>query len=1165
MRMSANKIEWSDQQKKVFDAKNDTVVVSAAAGSGKTTVLIERILRILKDEKNPVPADHLLIVTFTRAATSEMRAKLATAIANELKDDPNNTHLQNQQMLLPSANISTIDSFCSTLVRENFDALTEEVAPDFKTIEEGESKSLIAKALGTVMEDLYKEGSDAFSGLVELVTTSTDDTKLEELILKLYNYSRVYPSPEKWLDDALLDYSAKFEEANYTKLVAKYAEQYVDYNIDQIEIILKEIDDNVPPLFKSSIAYNILVSTKESLKAIKCNIENFQFEEALSNAALINKNTWAAAVPDPNTGEPQKFNTNQTVEKAKKLRAKIKGDTSKTLKDFFCATKEQTEEDFKNLRPLAEKLIEAVKMFDAEYKRLKKEQNSLDFSDIELLALSLLVKDPKSETIERTEIAEDIGKQFEEILIDEYQDTNKLQDMIFKAISRDEKNLFMVGDIKQSIYGFRLAMPDIFNERRNTSTHSLTLGTNYRSRKGILDFVNFIFENIMTPECGDIKYDENEKLVYSGNFNEEQKEKDVELHVFGTKKDADNLKIEAEYIADFITEKVTNNEADYKDFCILMQTIKGKSIVFEKVFKEKGIPVFADGGNSFLESADIEIIISFLKIINNPLLDIPLISVLMSPIYGFTEDDLATLRISNRKSNFYQLVKASPDERYKIFLDDLDRYRKLAISLPAGELIRQIYDDTAFPSIASCMPNGKQRYANLMLLIDYADEYDENSSFGISGFVRHLENMVEAGVEPNSANIISENDNVVKIMSIHKSKGLQFKYCILANSNKEFNTMDLNSYLQLNQKYGIGLKGRDPKTKNMYPTLMHKAFVCENRNNLMSENLRVLYVALTRAKSHLIITASNTIETGSGITSLGSLIEKAKNNSYTYHPYYVSHADSFFKLMLPVLLHIEQCNVLTDALNIPHLQDQEENLNFTCEYHDMTNVETAAKATTTISTDSNKNTIDEIKERMEYEYPYMELANITIKRAASHAANGGFDSRFFATSKPEYCSKDGLSPTARGTALHKFMQFANFENDLSSELQNLVDRKYLTKAEADSISLDKVLKFFESNLYSRIKNSSMVLREKKFAVLVPIGIDDETILIQGIADLIFEEDGELVIVDYKTDRMTDKEKFIEFYNDQLTTYATALEKVLDKPIKSAYLYAFSLDDEIQVF
>lgn len=1173
--------DWTPEQRDAIDARAGTLIVSAAAGSGKTAVLIQRIIERLTDAENPCDADKLLIVTFTRAATAEMRARLTDAIADALKKDPENESLRRQQMLIPSANIFTIDAFCSKIIKENFESLG--IAPDYTMLDESESKILKKQAIDTVIEELYAENSVEFCDLVELLFTGRSDASLEENILKLYTYSRAYASPTAWLISAAEIYNSEGginRENPIIALLIKNSEEYISY---LKEILTASIDEiNASPELIDCESVDTLKEDLQLCEVLKELLNDLKFDEILEFISSTAFSTWRA---------PKGYKDAPEILRGKDVHATIRssfkpdGEISKLI----CETESEFLDDLSFLYPIACKLVGATLRFSEEYMSLKTQKNAYDFSDVTHFALKLLVQDLNKPEITRTELAIDISKNFEEILIDEYQDTNKAQDMIFRAVSRDENNLFMVGDVKQSIYGFRQAMPDIFLEKKNSFSKyerekdeypaCVTLGKNFRSREGVTKSVNFVFSQIMSSDCGDITYDKNEELVFGAGYYAPITEPETELCLIQTNKGDDTLEAEAHYISKYIIDQVENNGAGFGDFAILLRTVKGHAQVMEKVFNSYSIPVCTDTGDGFLDTTDVQVIVSLLKIIDNPLNDIPLMSILLSEIFAFTPADVSRLRIGKKDVPLFSCLldgEQAGDEKCMRLCKALRHYRRLSVSLPAGELIRQIYDDTLYPEIISSLKNGQQRYANLMLLQTYADKFDSADSFGISGFVRYLDKLKENNASPAGAISSLGADNYVKIMSIHKSKGLEFKYCILADTTRKFNRQDLNAALILNPKHGMGIKGRDISTGNTYPSIVHSVIKSETEKSVMSETVRVLYVALTRAKEHLVIV-------GATDTAQNKLADKAiavLSDTTAIHPYRVRKAGSFLDWLLPALIRHPACKPLRDISSLHcNVLPADFELKFSYIDYTETNVQEVAEdapkdqAKTSDAIDKIQ---AEITARINYVYPYLPLSSIATKRAASHSTTEVFEAEYFATAVPEFVSSHGLTPAQRGTCLHKFMQYANLsvaEQDLEFECTRLVSAGFLTEAELKAVDKEKVTSFLRSQIYNRIKASSDVMREKKFSILVPAGtynpelpadLGREPVLIQGIADCVFRESDGLVILDYKTDRETDESSLVNKHKDQLTTYAHALSQCLGTPVKEAYIYAFSLDKELKV-
>lgn len=1190
----ANKTKWTPDQQHAIDARGGTLIVSAAAGSGKTAVLVERCIRRLTDKEDPCGADELLIVTFTRAATAEMRSRLAKAISDRLVEDPEDTHLQKQQMLLPSAQICTIDAFCGNLVRENFETLG--IAPDFRLLDESEVRVLQQNAMDQVMEEFYQTKDPDFLGLVELLASGRDDTSIEASILRLYTYSRAYPSPKHWLETGLSLYDDP--SAAYALLKKSWTEVFESWVLrwEHYQRLLKTEQK------QSDLDYSGTVKvTKEYIALAK---EFLNLLQGNDWEGFLNRLNGLQKDDIPSLKKPKlaKGETTPLVEYGKELKKNYTpGELKKVLKRIPLSLPEEAAEDHALLKPLARKLVDAVLRFDEVYTELKENENALDFADTELKALELLVKDPAKEPFERTELAETLRIQFREVLIDEYQDTNKLQDTIFAALSRND--LFMVGDVKQSIYRFRQAMPELFlkkkesyplyDEEKKEYPATVVLGKNFRSRKGVLSAVNYTFSRLMSPAVGEIEYNREEQLYFGAETKyEDREEPDVEFHVVVPEKGLDKREAEALHIARYIEEEVqkskgTKEPLSYRDFAILLQSPGTTAATYRKVLTDYGIPVYADTGSGFLDTPEVMTILSFLAVIDNPVQDVPLLSVLLSPLAGFQEDEVATLRVNSRKGSLYKAVlhgEESGNPHCREFQQTLRHFRTLSISMGAGDLLRHIYEETSYDTIVGAMNVGDQRIANLQMLLQYADNYDANSSYGTSGFVRYMDRLREQSGGLQAAATLSPNANVVPIMSIHKSKGLEFKVCILADLNHQFNDDDLHKGLILNPELGIGLKGRQPDTGFTYPTVLHSAMREATRRSSRSEALRVLYVAMTRAKEKLVLTACDAPAKNADKDPLCSTLKSIAAKLYgeaAVPSIEVLNTNNFYQWCLLAFLQHPDAKLLRaraadTAVDLLPVISPDEPFSMKFIIDNLTKVESSIEEPSPIEETGKADAglVEELEKRMEYEYPYRGLSTSMSKRSASHLGEKPFSTEYFAETRPESLSREGMTPAERGTCLHKFMQYANFDRaakDPVAEKEQLVKKGFLLPEEAEVVDPQQVLQFFDSPLAARIKKSPRVLREHKFAILLPAGrFDDslnpdeeeEKVLIQGIIDCAFEEEGTMVLLDYKTDRVKDGEDLKSRYTEQLALYRLALEETLGLPVREVALWSFHLGEEV---
>ena len=1168
---------WTEAQKDAINAKGGNVLVSAAAGSGKTAVLVERVTQRILDRENPVRADRFLIVTFTRAAAGEMRERIDAAINELIAKNPADSWLINQKMLLSAAKICTIDSFCSSLVKENFSLL--DLAPDVKTADEGELTVLSSEACDMTMEELYNRKDKSFRDLVELLFAGRDDSKLCESIVSLYKSSRSFPFPESWLDSLAKDFEdcSSLGESRHGEMLFSYARTVCEYSLSITRGALKDIAGD-PDLEK--MLFDALSSDAAQYEYILSFINEKKWDDAKRGAenfkAARRGNTPKHLKEDPFTLS--------LVEKRK-----VATKNMEDLVKVFCCREEDFYSDCEFFAPLVRSLVEATKLYGKNLAILKKEKKLADFDDITHAAIRLLVKETDGGW-ERTKAAEALSDFYEEILIDEYQDTNKAQDMLFTAISRD--NLFRVGDVKQSIYSFRQAMPRIFIELKNAykpysreEKHfpaKILLGNNFRSRKGVTDIINFVFSQLMSSESGDIEYNSEEELVPLAAYSEKT-EAATELHLIDTTEnidETDNDTLQASYIADRINEMIdsgfTVRDGDgerrvtYGDFAVLLRSVSTKAQIYADIFRSKGIPCFTETGGTFLKSKEISLVLNFLRVIDNPKQDVPLLSVLMSPVFGFTLDDVSCIRMKE-KGDFYSCLLSSQDNgKVKNFLDCVSRWRSLSACLPASELITEIYNETGMTSIFDACDKSGLKRANLMLLFDYACVYEKSGYSGLSSFIRFIDRI--AGQKQDLTGALGEvqSADVVKIMTIHKSKGLEFPVCILSDCMKKFNRMDEMKNLIVNLRHGLGIVRRDLDTFEQYRTISHSAVKLSMHHDSVSEELRVLYVAMTRAKEKLIMVMAK--------QKPGELITKCSidisTGSKKITPYAVTKAGSYGNWLLTCLLRHPDSRELRSMADIP------ESIVLSCPSA-LKVVVSSAEASSDkeeavqIKCNADSAILDALKEKLSYRYPYEALSGVITKRAASEVDRNYIDRDYFASSVPSFMLQGGLNAAQRGIATHTFIQFADYENaraDLEGEIERLTGKGILSTVQAEGINRRALKAFFESKLFNRIKQSSLVMREKKFTLEVPIGevypeladFSSEKMMIQGIADCAFLEDGELVVVDYKTDRLENETDFVVKYASQVLLYKKALSECTGYNVKSAVLYSFHLSKEIEV-
>jgi ATP-dependent helicase/nuclease subunit A len=1170
---------WTKEQSQAINARGGTLLVSAAAGSGKTAVLVERVITLVTGKK-PVDADRLLVVTFTNAAAAEMKERISLRLGALIAEDPLDRNLQRQQILLQNAHISTIHSFCLNIIREHFESLN--IPPDFRIADENEVTVMRHEALAELLEEKYAhelalEEKGAFLTLAGMLGSGRDDSMLEDTILRLYDFICSLPDPEGWLDDKLRMYDPALRlcESPWGRSALNYI---------------------ITVLSGAKATLNAALNTINQYdKLADCYAQAFtsdlkQIDRAIDAAKRADWDAVYKIISDFNfdrLGSPRKFEQTQIKEEVKSRRDGVKELISKLRNGLLCCDEAGFKSDIKAVYPLAESLFAAVIDLDERFFAKKQTKNMLDFSDLERLALKLLIENTEGEH-KLTAAARAISQRFEEVLVDEYQDTNPTQDAIFNAVSNEGRRLFMVGDVKQSIYRFRKATPELFIDKQEHFKHfdggefpaKIILGSNFRSRSGVTGAVNFIFSQLMSKSFGEIEYGSEEALIPAAEFKKHECA-DFALHIVDTSGYDDNdgkEAIEARHIADVINKLVEEKyevmgengprPVKWRDFIILLRSVSGRAEKYKRELTASGIPVYADVAGGYIGSYEVAVMLSLLRILDNPLQDVPLLSVMMSPMFGFTPDDLAHIRIDNRRGSLYLALSAYSKEyggRYAAFIDLLDGLRRLAAVLPADRLILRIFDQTGFLSICEAMPAGEARRANLRLLLEYARSYEKAGYKGLAGFLRFIDRISEHDGDLAPASAVSENADVVRIMSIHKSKGLESPICIVAGCANRFNREDLQRPAMFHPVYGFGSIVRDEKLNCRYTTLAREVVKMETEKSSLSEEMRVLYVAMTRAKEKLIcvLTLPNpdaTFKKAAGFIS-GSALK--------LDPISASSAMSFAEWLLACALRHPDCAPLRriagvdDAvllgsdsrweLNIAQAQGAPENNK---------PQETAAYD----GKDTDPALLDEIKKRVTFAYPFKKLSQVPSKVAVSALAEKGHENDYaFTSCRPAFLSAERLTPAQKGTALHEFMHYASLseissETDIEAEIARLVKQRYLLPEQGAAIDRRKVDVFIGSDIYARIMSAKRVFKEFRFNIEVGTEesagyASDEKVVLQGMADVVFEDESGLYILDYKTDNAAADELRLR-YSKQLDIYARAVSQVFKCEIKAKYIYGF---------
>lgn len=1175
-------------------------------GSGKTTVLVERIVNKIINEK--IDIDKLLIVTFTNAAASEMRERILEAIYEKIEENPDDVNLQRQIMLLNKASISTIHAFCLEVIKNYFYEIG--ISSNFRIGDTSEIELLKQETLEELFDDLYEEQNEEFIKLVNVYGGYRDDENLKNIILKIYNYSQSMPFPEEWICESIEKFNLKDKlDIDFSKTV--WGQELIKYFND-------EIYSNINKLEKVSLKLQNELELEKYYSVITddiCKLKNLVKEENTWNdiyniLSNIKFETW-----------PRQSKTDCDLKtKCKETRDEIRDSIKSLSKRIFISSSEEVIEDISSIYDTLRILGEVILRFNNKYQESKKEKNIIDFNDIEHYALKILVKKDEKGSYLPTNIANVYKEKFVEIAIDEYQDSNLVQEYILTTISNDN-NIFMVGDVKQSIYKFRQARPELFLEKYNQyilaedkenichENTKIQLFKNFRSRKNILDITNIIFNDIMSEKLGDIDYNEKEYLNYGANYLEpdenintagkveldvidllESEEELTEENNYDNEEDKQVLEkseVQAKFVANRIRELIDSNyyiydkkqgyrKVTYRDIVILLRTTSNIAQIYERELNNLQLPVFSDTSSNYFETEEIQVILSALKIIDNPNSDIPLVTVLRSPIANFTDNELVEIRLCSKDTSYYEALCAikNSDEKKALkekvisFLTMLDDWQQKQEYLQLDELIWYIYENTSYFDIINSSKNGELKTANLKLLFEKARDYQKASFKGLYNFINYVDKISKSSGDVGSAKLIGENENVIRIMSIHKSKGLEFPVVFLCSTEKQFNVQDLNENILLHQDMGFGPKVIDYERKIEYNTLAKEAIRIKSLNEILSEEMRLLYVALTRAKEKLIIVGCDK-NLNKSLSLKENMIsdiyeEKISASSIRKGKSYLDWIELVYiknQKRLDNLLEINFYN--KDVIKVAQEKAQKE-------------YEEEEK---NISLDGlEKSKMIRVEEILNWKYKYIKDTKIEGKASVSELAKGEQEENIEITTKPKFLRESLILTNAEiGTLMHLVMQKLDFRQDydisLIQELINsLIYKNLITEVEATYIDINKILLFTKSDIYSELKSAKEIYKEKPFYLYVAAdeiyknGIK-EKILVQGIIDLYYiNQSDEITLVDYKTDyiKVGNEEKLIKKYRKQLNIYKRALEQSLNKQVKSVYIYSICLEKKIEV-
>ena len=1270
-------MKFTPEQQRVIELHNSNILVSAAAGSGKTAVLVERIIRMICDGEHPADIDRLLIVTFTNAAAAEMRERIAAGITARLEADPGNEHIQKQSALLHNAQITTIDSFSLFLIRNHFNEIG--LDPDFRVADEGEIKLLQQEVLAQLLEDAYAgqfvpEAPEQFHACVEYFCPGGRESVLEQHILNLSRYAGSFPWPAEWLEERKNDYAAGDMEALVCSDYGQYLTERVNRTVEGCLEKLREVK-RLCELPDGPYMYGELTEAEieqlERLTSCKDLEEQAAKVPAVTFARLPSKKD--------DSVDPAKR------ELAKAIRNSVKDTLSDLSESYFKTPLELAVEQGKACREPLRMLLDLVLEFDRRLLAAKQERHLIDFSDMEHYALQILLKREKVEEtggtgtdhaetkyrIVPSDVAMEYRQYFQEILIDEYQDSNLVQEYLLSAISGEEEgryNRFMVGDVKQSIYKFRLARPELFLEKYDTYQETgdlcrIDLAKNFRSRIQVVDAVNGVFSRIMSREIGGIAYDDKAALypgaVYPAQEDPaygselllirkpekgEREESGIgEQHAegAGVLVDYDNVRqLEALAIAARIKqlkgslkvmEKSTGElrPVRYSDMVILLRTTSGWDEEFKKILEQQGIPVYITSKTGYFGALEVQELLQFLRVLDNPRQDIPLFGVMQSVFGGFTQEEIAQIRSggeghSRKRMTLYEALKevaqsgrtveegeeisagesageeAELSQKADTFLQRIGHYRDLTPFTSIRDLLQRILDDYDYLNYVTALPTGSKRRANVEMLLTKASAFEKTSYFGLFHFIRYMEQLEKYDVDYGEADTLDENADVVRIMSIHKSKGLEFPVVFVSGLSKRFNMQDANQSLIVDMDLGVAVDYVDSVRRIKNKTLRRAVLSAKMKEDNLAEELRVLYVALTRAREKLILTA--VLDKADEKWELAQMTGQER---LTYLDF--CEAGSYMDFLLPILpkTGIAVKTLRTEDLAAEELREQLR----MGDRREQLRLIACGETPLTGDPEENERKLMHLRERFAYQYPHPGLQKLYTKTTVSElkiAAMAEKDEAAFHTFEEKEVvpyipgfrrEQEKVSGAVRGNAFHGVMELLDFmyvfvesglfekcpgdyetyrkrldaerlKNRLEEFLQRETISLRLTEEYAKAVSLPKILNFLEQELAYRMwraQEQGLLYREQPFVLgidakrLDPDLPEGEKVLIQGIIDVFFIEDGEIVLLDYKTDVIDSLEALWNRYNVQIQYYEEALTKLMQMPVKERILYSFYLE------
>ena len=1150
------KIQFTPAQSAAITARGGSLLVSAAAGSGKTRVLVERVVGLITDPVSPVEADSLLIMTFTNAAAAKLRADITTRLAEEVRAHPGDMRLRRQQLLLQRAAIGTVDAFCLHFVQQHFAAL--DVPPDFATAEEAELARIEQETLSAILETAYTDAD--FRAFADLYDRGRTDNTAGNAVLELYHFSRALPHPA----EALQQFAAMWQQ-DAPPQDTPWGQNLLAISLQRAEgarALLQAAARTVAQDEAADFAYTAVLQEDADRVTWLCQVlEKRDWDKSV--AALGEFDTaWrrAGRIKGGKDGNPCAF-------AASELRARAKKQIESLRTDFLLCTGEEYAADRRRAAPLVAALVRVTQQFADACFAAKCEEKLLDYADFEHLTLDLLLTPDNR----RTPLCRTVSSRYSAVLVDEYQDTNALQDAIYFALARPEgDNLFFVGDIKQSIYRFRQADPQVFVDKQQhwqaypqpaPQPASLALDANFRSAPGVIAGINYLFEVFFSQGLGGVEYGDGQRLVVGNKSTDYRGFCEVDV-IDGAGAEGDAAAIAAR-IQTMVSEgfavrdKAAQRPCRYDDFCILLRG-RGDFAVYEAALRTAGIPVFADTAADLLDEPHIRPFAALLRVIDNPAQDIPLAAVLLSPMFPYTADDLVTLRGACPGGSLYGAVLYGGQPRFAPFLETLAEFRRLARTLPVDALLEELLARTGYLAAVGALPEGARCREDLQSFCAWAASAGRT---GLPGVIRAMDAAQQNGGLTQSTGG-QTRPGCVSIMTVHRSKGLEFPVVFVANTSHQFNQSDAIRPVLTHSKLGVGVMLRAGSTSKRYKTLPYAALAQAIRTETLSEEMRVLYVALTRAQDALIIT-----------------IPLKKTDSALKTPALCAHAEATGPeamqsmnswagwLLTATLLHPHSDALWAHTGLLPHYLPTRVPLTV----HLLAASEAAPAPAEIPAPAPDAALLDTLRQSFAWHSPRAPLQKIPAKVSVSAVAHAA---RPVALERPAFLQKSGLTGAERGTAIHAFMQSVPFDGpapDLDAEVQRQIDARLLDPDLADKLDLDRVRPFFESAVWRRIRHAKAVLREEPFITALPAaqitpeaGECEAEVLVQGIADLVLVYDDHAEILDYKTDRSRDAAFYIKEYAAQLQLYRRAFAQRLAVPVTKLTIYSFTLGEEIDI-